>query len=319
MKGRIFKRLVVAAAGAAGLGWLALGLFAGPTVTQLVDRSPWLVSGNLTQDGEPVATLVEAVVNGHALGWFALDSGAEASVLDRSVADTLALSRIGGGRAERCQIPFSVGRIASLDMGAVRFERALFAILDLHGTGLLEGLETPDGRPVVGLLGAPVFARTVVEIVYDAAEDRVAVHAPASFEEVATPDWLPLEVRDEKAYMKARFEGDREEWIRFDTGKAGSVGFYSRFEERASMLEGRDVWSGTNRRVCGDVEEHVTTLQWFELAGRVFQQPNVSFRIAGSDGDVQSWEEVGLVGQGFLRGFARVVFDYPQRRAAFFP
>jgi hypothetical protein len=64
----------------------------------------------------------------------------------------------------------------------------------------------------------------------------------------------------------------------------------------------------------GDFKNAIGSLEWFELAGFRFDNPKVSFRVAGVGYEAEG--VAGVVGRVFMRLFT-VVFNYPEKRVAF--
>ncbi len=109
-----------------------------------------------------------------------------------------------------------------------------------------------------------------------------------------------------------RFEGNRTGLFQLDTGNAGTVTFYDKFIAEEKLLEGRKVKEETTTGAGGAYKELSSSIEWFELAGYRFENPQAGFRISGFSRE----GGVGNVGREFLSVFT-VVFNYPERRIAF--
>jgi len=251
--------------------------------------------------------LVHPLVDGRDLGWFILDSGAGGMCIDPRSANALELPRFGriptvgvGGVIEGT---FRRGR--SLQLGPFLFDDPLYVEVDLSF------VEPVFGVSVAGICGYDLFARAVVEL--DLEGERVALHDPATYA-LTDGRFQPLYLDRRLPVLEARFEGDHTELFRIDTGSMGTVDFHGSAVERLQLLEGRPTTAGVAMGAGGQIEVRVGKLEWFELAGRRFLEPQVQFSQA--EGTVLATEyTAGLIGGGFLAPF-EVVFDYPNRRVA---
>jgi len=254
--------------------------------------------------------LVHPLVDGRDLGWFILDSGAGGMCIDPRSANALELPRFGriptvgvGGVIEG-----TFRRGASLQLGPFQFDDPLYVEVDLSF------VEPVFGVSVAGICGYDLFARAVVEL--DLEAERVALHDPATYA-LTSDAFQPLHLDRRLPVLEARFEGDHTELFRIDTGSMGTVDFHGSAVERLQLLEGRPTTAGVAMGAGGQIEVRVGKLEWFELAGRRFLEPQVQFSQA--EGTVLATEyTAGLIGGGFLAPF-EVVFDYTNRRVALIP
>jgi hypothetical protein len=92
----------------------------------------------------------------------------------------------------------------------------------------------------------------------------------------------------------------------------GTVTFYEKYVKDEKLLEGRKVKEEANLGAGGTYQELTGHIEWFELAGYKFNNPEASFRVAGLSREGGA----GVVGREFLSVF-KIVFDYPDRRIAF--
>lgn len=114
--------------------------------------------------------------------WFVLDSGADVSVLDRSVLERYAnlpvleqvLMGDEGSTTSHPVVPLGPFSLGSAETGQVTLERMTLPLMDLSG------ISARVGVPVAGILGAELFARCVVRI--DFATGKVALEPTDSFQ-----------------------------------------------------------------------------------------------------------------------------------------
>ena len=254
--------------------------------------------------------LVHPLVNGVDAGWFILDSGAGAMVIDQKTADKLAMPALGEivavGVAGATKARFRRGR--TFELGPLTITDTRYLELDLAF------LTQVFGVPVGGICGRDFFARAAVEI--EIANESVAVHDPARFR-LAGAEWQELFFSGRNPAVRARFEGDQEGIFRLDTGSDQTVSLHGPAVERLKLLAGRETRESRSGGVGGTAVSRTGKLAWFELAGRRFENPEVEFAGAGP-GAFSDVYTTGNIGAGFLSAF-RIVFDYGNKRVAFAP
>lgn len=254
--------------------------------------------------------LVRPRVEGRDVGWFILDSGAGAMVIDGGAARRAGLatlgevhvSGVGGSQTSR----FRMGK--SFELGPVTVAALRYVELDLAF------LTTAFGVTVGGICGYDLFARAVVEL--DVAGASVRLHDPARFR-LEGGTWQELFLSHKHPAARARFEGDRDGLFKLDTGSDQTVTFHTPAVERLGLLEGRRTTPARAGGVGGAISLRAGTLGWFELGGHRFEVPSVRFA-TGEKGAFADDYLLGNIGNGFLSAF-RIVFDYPNKRIAFVP
>jgi hypothetical protein len=254
--------------------------------------------------------LVRPLVNGKEIGWFILDSGASAMVIDPKAADRLGLPALGEviavGAAGTVKARFRQGE--TFQLGPLTVNGTRYMEFDL------EFLSRAFGVPVGGICGRDFFARAVVEI--DITDESVAVHDPARYK-LEGAGWQELYFSGRIPAVRARFEGGREGLFRLDTGSGWTVSFHAPAVESLKLLAGRETRETHSGGVGGSAASRAGRLTWFELGGRRFEGVEVEFTGVreGAFSDVYT---MGNIGAGLLREF-RVIFDYGNKRAAFAP
>ncbi len=254
--------------------------------------------------------LVHPLVNGKDVGWFILDSGAGAMVIDLKVAEQLEMPAFGEilavGANGTTKARFRQGE--TFKLGPVTLSGTRYLELDL------KFLTDAFGVPIGGICGRDLFARAAVEI--DISTESVALYDPTRYRlEGAT--WQELFFSGRNPVVRARFEGDREGYFRLDTGAGQTVSMHSPAVERYKLLSGRETRATRSGGVGGSQESRAGKLTWFEFAGRRFEALEVEFA-STSEGAFSDVYTAGNIGAGLLREF-RIVFDYGNKRIAFAP
>jgi hypothetical protein len=252
--------------------------------------------------------IVHPTVNGKDIGWFILDSGAEAMCIDKGGADELGLMSVGKvpavGVGGVVQVPFRLAREMKLGPGTYR--NLAMLELDLAQISKLLGLK------LGGIVGYDVFRRSVVEM--DVQKPEVRLHNPASYK-LPSGRWQAIRFDGGNIGVEAKFEGSRSGWFRLDTGAGGTITFHTPFVDRYKMLEGREVSKTMQGGVGGMIEAREGSIDYFELGGFRFDKPAATFSLTKHGAMANKWL-VGNIGQDFMKPFV-MVFDYQRSRLAF--
>lgn len=253
--------------------------------------------------------LVKGILAGRE-EWFIFDTGAGTMCIDARFADEVGLDRFGSivatGIGGKTTTAFRAGE--DLQLGAMTYEQPIFMELEL---GFLSGAM---GTRVAGIVGFELLQRAVAEV--DVVEGSVALHDPATLG-LDDAQWEELLVHSRHPCVRARFEGEREEWFKIDTGAGGTVSFHAPAVQRLSLLEGRETRSSSSGGVGGRVATRSGEIEFFELGGHTFETPDVEFAVEAV-GAFSDEFTTGNIGTEFLRPF-RLYFDYPNRRVLFAP
>ncbi|HEY6195461.1 MAG TPA: aspartyl protease family protein [Candidatus Eisenbacteria bacterium] len=154
------------------IGWMAFALH--PASSRLAHAAPPIAAGGVVSvpmdlsSGQPV---VEVYLNGKGPFRMFLDTGAGSTVLDRSLADELALRHVGktrmGDPANPEAIAADLVRIDSLRIGPASFEGIEAASWDRSGL-------RRDANPPRGVIGFALFRELLLTLDYPGAQVRLA-------------------------------------------------------------------------------------------------------------------------------------------------
>ena len=213
---------------------------------------------------------VEATVNG--VGVRALvDSGAQYSVIDRSLVQTLGLSDV-------FSIPMmaygvdgepQMGRGAALDVtvGALELQGLRAAILDL---GPLAG-ERGLGAPLI--LGQDVLQELVLEL--DTGRRRMRFVAREAW--APTPDMAPVAVSRAGKALQAGItvEGATVEAV-IDTGASAVLAVTRETAQAAGLMDGRERRSGRSIVLGGTVRAEAVTVRTLTFGDELYRNAEVA-------------------------------------------
>jgi len=251
--------------------------------------------------------LVRPIIDGIQMGWFFLDTGASVSTIDKSAVHKLNLSQVG-------QIPLLsiFGRVEAPVYSAHTLSLGPITIM---GTTLTEMDLAPFnqalGEEIEGVIGYPLFARSIIEI--DISKDRVLIHDPATFQ-LDAGHWEELILDSNHPIIRASFEGNHEGTFRLDIGAGQSnVVFHTETVDALNMLAGKE----TIEQDVGIGVIAVGELGWIEFAETRFENIPAAFSRAES-GPFADNTTNGNIGVGLLSNFT-LIFDYQNARIAFIP
>ena len=255
--------------------------------------------------------------------WLLLDSGANISILDLSLAERMGLelrgestgqSAAGGG-----SFRFAFTRAPSMRLPGLRIDERAVAVIDRKTQGV-------NGHESLGLLGADLFHAFVVDIDYP--NRTMTLHRPESFAYRGRGAILPVTYdANDKWQIRARVRvGSRELPAKLivDTGSRGTIGFTSPFTADNALLEHlpAKLMSTVGFGVGGEVRHWVGRLDRIELiterqsspaGGPVLEKLPVTFAPAEARGTYARADRDGILGAEILGQF-RAIFDRPRNR-----
>lgn len=254
-----------------------------------------------------VYPFVSGAVNGVAAAML-IDSGAERTVIDASLAQELALERGGDVTARGISGAADawIARGVTIEVGGVRFEPPFVVVIDLAPVALRLG------RPLPVVLGRELFARAIVELDYP--RERVAFHDPERSPGTDDARSLTLfEAGGGKYAVEARIEGRPPVRVQVDTGSGDTLTIFHDYVSTQKLLDGR---ARVSTRLAGGVGgnsvEHEATLATLSLGEwRLRDVPallEAQVRNANAARDCS-----GRLGGRVLRRF-RVTIDAPHQR-----
>ena len=247
--------------------------------------------------------------------WFLLDSGANMTILDLSLAKKLELPLRGhmtgnlaaGGKT--FQIAFT--DLPPLRIGEVELPGRTVAVIDRRTQGA-------NGHPSSGLLGADIFRALVIEVDYPGR--TMTLHRPKDFDYRGSGTVLPARLDDNgKWYFDSRIDlpGGKTLATVFvlDTGARGFLTLNRPFVEKHQLNEVLPATAETTVGfgVGGEVRHHLARLAGVAIGPIRFPSPPVSFPPAGAGGTSARGDRDGLLGARFLESF-RAFFDASRAR-----
>ena len=241
-------------------------------------------------------------------GPFLIDSGANAIVLDAELAKTVQLSAWREVDDPEYKQKVKWATVASLEVGPMTFQNTDVVVMDFSTSIPVLG------ERAAGLLGRPFFAQVVVEVDYPARS--IACFDPATYR-LPRGEWVPLTFQAGRPIVAARLDGNIAGQFLVDTGSNQTVLFYPEFAQHYALLDHRETRPHTLLGVDRPHEVPSARIAGFELAGRRFEQPLVSFAPA----DMHKSFPTGIAGEiggGILREFT-IVFNYPESKIALLP
>lgn len=242
-----------------------------------------------------------ALVDGHDLGWLALDTGASMLAIDEQVVAPLGL-REHGRRIVRTSdacagAPY---RWASeLAVGPIVLARPRFLEIDLASFSAGSGIK------LAGVIGNDLFARAVVTFDRSHGVSITKVHSDDD------RDAIPLRFEEGVPVIPVRFPGG-DGLVVVDTGSTAGLTVYAGAAHGVDLRNSKRVGL---RGASGSVGAMAGTLPWLELGSHRLDA--VSAIVArpgeGAVGAATRGHVIGNIGMAILGAFTLEV-DYPLRR-----
>ena len=305
MNGLIARRAFLSQIGlfaaAGGVGWWLHDhlLWPAPSVRFADGRSSgWL---DFATPGQGVA-IVETEVMGRPVRAL-LDSGAQSSVIDRGLADRLALPSSAFAPLivafGVCGAP-QLGHAATLDvqLAGLRLAGLRAAMFDLAS------LAEATGRPFELILGQDVLKVLVADIDFPAA--RMALHAADGYVPPAEARALPARSSGRALLVPATIEGARLE-LMLDTGALALLALSDQAARAAGLLDGRPQQWAPAIGFGGFTRDRLVQAGPVEIAGRPYGEIPVQIYAPGRGAPVPK----GLVGVQAFDAF-RLILDMPR-------
>jgi len=223
---------------------------------------------------------------------FLLDTGAGASVINRSTADRLGLNMGTAVTVRGVATTLTGHRLKGISAaaGAASLPADYIAVD-------LSKLSSSCERPVDGLLGADFFRGRPVQIDFEGQKLRILQSAQLP----ASGEILPLQLRLCGMRVPISVNGHKRQWVRLDTGCASALQWVT------SRVRSQDC---KPQIAIGLAEVSIPQTQTTVEIGQ-HKFANVP---TGLHGNAIFAGEAGLLGNGLLTRFARVTIDTKARR-----
>jgi ankyrin repeat protein len=263
--------------------------------------------------------LAPVKINGQDAGLFAVDTGAQVTVIDSSLARRFALPRLGGmqfkgiagyGKANLRLLPL-------LEVGPIKQRSTAVAEIDLSKLD-----EKLLGKKITGILGGGLLRHRPFTVDY--AKPSITFHDPRTFQQPAPNFEVPMRVETNLPYVRAEAEGMKSEWtvvhttgslaspndqwFLIDTGASlgglKDVSFFFRPRE-----EGRPIITLRGLGGSGHIEASVVHVPSFRTLNREFKDK----LLTETKVSLFLFADEGLIGSTTLENF-RLTFDYANAR-----
>ena len=258
---------------------------------------------------------LRATVNGSRPLWFLLDTGAEMSVVDSTVAASVGLTSVGSATARgsgegTMKAGFAQGVTLAVGRAVAKGQTVVTLPLD--------ALEPIDGRSIDGILGHDFIAAFVITIDYS--QRRVSFRDPARFDSATIPagERVPIEIVGGIPRIHGTVVLPGAETIdgvfTVDTGSRTALSFNTPFV-RENALVNRIAESSLDAPygfgIGGATKTRVGRIDAFRIGVVKFEKPVIGFSF-GEKGVDASSSIAGNIGGELMRRF-RVTFDYGRK------
>lgn len=243
---------------------------------------------------------IQVSIDGRAPIWCILDSGAEFSMLDARVAETLKIGPVvRHGSRERIEN-------VSLRIGLVTLRRQNLTLWNLDNF-------RRQKREIRGVIGCELFERYVVTIDYE--KRAIILNEPRSFHSSAAARQIPITFSGHLPVVETTLlvRGKRlPAKLMVDTGASQAVILRHPFATRNRVFSSEDTTSTAETVATGGRGFTTVSVEELRLDRWTFRKPSVKAYAtpSGAGGDLST---DGLLGNDVLRQF-RVTFDYSRRR-----
>lgn len=272
-----------------------------PPASKVVARIPFELNGS--------GIYLQLRVNGSKPLWFALDTGAAGSVINKATAEALGLKMEGSNETTGAggQVPSSSVKGVTFDIGSAQLK-------DLNATTIaLTSMENATGHTMDGILGSELFRRFVVEIDYE--NQALNLYEPAGFVYEGRGESLPLSFIHNHPYVRAKVAAPGREPVEgkfiLDTGSGFPLVLLNSFVKEHQLADSSTkTLKIFGRGVGGEILMPVGRTARLMLGSYSLENPITSFPQSGMF--AQS-DTAGNIGSALLRRF-KVTFDYSRKR-----
>jgi hypothetical protein len=229
-----------------------------------------------------------------------LDSGAEMTVIDTALAETLGLETTGSAAASgtggTVEVQFATD--VTIQFGNITMEGMTIAVLDMSDIGL----RLLNGQlPMI--LGKEIFNETVVDIDYP--NSRIAFHHPDYWSYDGDGTTLALPDLEGSRAVVLTVNGE-EVLTGFDIGQGSALTLFEAYVEESGLLDGRPSSTRLGGGVGGEVISTLATIEEVEFGGVAMRDIPTSFSL-NTPGSFDTTREQGNLGTDIFNRFRMVV------------
>ena len=255
---------------------------------------------------------VHPLVDGQDVGWFFLDTGAGAMVLDAAAATKLGVTKIGNTVAAGvvATVDTPISRAKLFRLGPVSIANPTFLELDLTAIGRVFKLQ------LGGICGYDFLARVGLDI--DARTPSISVYPPGKAVLPSAAFWTQFEFTGNLMCLKCHYEGGHDGIFTIDTGSGSTVDFMSPTVEKFDLLTDRQTLTVQVGGAGGAAAGKTGKLDWFEIAGNRVSGLNVGFELTKT-GVYASPYLIGNIGAGHPKVASTSSLDYRNQRLSLAP
>lgn len=256
---------------------------------------------NIPFDFEYRQIVLSVSVNDSAPMKFLFDTGAGATVINKSKTGGLKLKKIDTVKVNGVMAGIVAGGV-SLSVPGVTVRNQQVVVMPLD--------EFPcEFQDVAGVIGYGFIKEFVVEIDYEAR--TLSLFDPSTYQYAGRGDVIPLTITDTpKIHARATSPGGVliDGFFEIDTGSDGALSIHSALVNRHKMLANSGTQlASSNTRVQGDLKAVEVRLDNFQLGRSIIAAPIVSL-LPDEEGNND-----GPIGNEILRRF-KVTIDYSRQR-----
>lgn len=246
--------------------------------------------------------IMDAAINGHETTMI-LDSGAEATAVDKSFADSIGLKGEGELSAQGVSgtTKVSIANDVTIELGNLKATGLTVIILDLSFIG------ERIGHPLNVIFGEEVFNELIVDIDYP--NERISFHKPESFSKEGLGS--AVEIKSAQGGQKeiaVSVNGLAPALVGLDTGSFDTVTFFKPWTDANSVLDGMTTSTRLSGGVGGQSIALVGTVGSIAVGDHTLNNVPVSFS-RSEEGSFNTTEIAGNMGVQIFRQF-RTTFDF---------
>jgi len=236
--------------------------------------------------------------------YWALDTGAGISVIDKKFAGDLGLELEGDlkGSGAGGTVDIQFATLPPFSLPGIQFDEQTVGAIDLTDINKLLSIE------VVGILGFDFLSRFVTKVDY--ANELVSFYDPDFFEYSGDGSRLDVHLKNNVFMVKANLDETYSGTWLFDLG-AGSVSLNGAYALKNGLTDRKGI-EALGRGAANTFKIKRIKAEAIELAGFRIDEPRISFSYGGTD-TVSRSDEIGTLGNSLFRHFV-IYCDYLNER-----